>query len=274
MAETTGAEVRNRHRSAPAETVVRSWEEEEAARHKRDSLLGLGDPWVPTHLLAADAELARQEMEALETEDPLSTYPDLWLRVFLVAENRCNVRIRKLLGLKQPWGETDEYPRDQIQLVIDAACEKKNIPQEEFWQLAQRDVQREYKRVAPKWEQRKGVIDQLLMLDSIPDDRSWERIQRQEAHLTKQSFGILHAFQWVKAARLGQCSSAPLTIDHNITADPNKESSTIEAMPVESEPPPVNPGQPALPQLGLVFRGPPNRDFSRKPRESPDGPPG
>ena len=78
------------------------------------------------------------DLDALDTEDPIAIRPDIWVQVFIVASEQFRVPIRKILGLKMPWDEHDGFSKEESQQVIDAACQRTEISEQEFWQAVKK----------------------------------------------------------------------------------------------------------------------------------------
>ena len=121
--------------------------------------------------------------------------------------------------------ESDLYAdcsSEQIQKVIDAACELKNISQDDFWEAVDKDALRDLKGAADGLVEIESERTRARDLAGLPDDASLAKIQRHEAHLSRQLYKTVHELQRLQAARHGLRPPAPLAMDVDITGDPGQ----------------------------------------------------
>ena len=203
---------------ASSDTAIEDWEREEEYRLNYN-LAGDGS-WEATQDLANIAEELNEDLLALDQPDPLAVRPNIWVRVFPVALEQFHVSIRNVLKLSGPWDEYTGYSNDEIQRVVEAASQKAKISEDEFWQTVKSRVRIEYEQVARKWERRRWALERVRLSASLPDDLSLAKIQRYDAHLSRQFYKALHELQRLQAARYGLHPPAPVVLDVDIGVDP------------------------------------------------------
>lgn len=145
-------------------------------------------------------DMAR-ELSACNEKEPLETRPRLWTRVFEVAEERYVVCIEKLLGVEGFWDPSDKYLREEIEQVIDAACEKGKISTGEFWKVVKEATQRDHQLLNPNPEGRRLALERMLRLALLPHQTVLDKIQRYESHISRQFYKALHEFDRMQATR-------------------------------------------------------------------------
>ena len=170
--------------------------------------------------LADQTKHIDRELSALDEKDPLAARPELWTRVFEVAEGQYGVPIKELLGLEDCWDPYDTYSREEIQQVIEAACQRGEISAGEFWTAFQVKIQLEKILLTPGPTRLHLTLEQKLQLIGLPHHTTLEKIQRYEAHLSRQFYRALHELQRLQAARRGLRPPAPLAVDVDIAGGP------------------------------------------------------
>ena len=115
-------------------------------------------------------------LDALDTEDPIAIRTDTWVQVFIVTSKQFRVPIRKFLGLKMPWNEHDGFSKEELQQVIDAACQRTEISEQEFWQAVKRNVRLQYEEAAAECEHRRWEIERTRLLATLPNEADLEPI--------------------------------------------------------------------------------------------------
>ena len=138
--------------------------------------------------LADQTKHIDRELSALDEKDPLAARPELWTRVFEVAEGQYGVPIKELLGLEDCWDPYDTYSREEIQQVIEAACQRGEISAGEFWTAFQVKIQLEKILLTPGPTRLHLTLEQKLQLIGLPHHTTLEKIQRYEAHLSRQLY--------------------------------------------------------------------------------------
>ena len=142
----------------------------------------------------------------------------LWTRVFEAAEARFEVPVDKLLGLESPWDPNHDFSRGQIEQVIEAACQRMSISVKDFWGVVKQEVKLDHEQLAPTQERRRLDLEQKLRLAGLPHYAVMEKVQRYEAHISRQFYRALHEVQRLQSSRRGSRPLAPLAIDIDINA--------------------------------------------------------
>jgi len=151
-------------------------------------------------------------------EEPLSS-PAVRGRVCVVAQ-RIGVNIDKAIGSKTESQQYIDCSPEQIQKVVDAACKLKNFSEEEFWDVVFDDAERELKEAAAAITEIEVERNREGEVAGLPDDTSLAKIQRYEAHLTRQFYKALHELQRLQSARSGLRLLAPAALEIEIREDP------------------------------------------------------
>ena len=153
--------------------------------------------------LANWTERENRELSDLDEKDPLAAQPGLWTRAFETAERRFEVCIEKLLGVEDFWDPSHHYSREQIQQVIEAACQSKNIAVEEFWKVVKEETQRDYAQGNPNPERRRLELEQKLRLAALPPYTVLDKLQRYETQLSRSISKTIHDLTRLQATRKG-----------------------------------------------------------------------
>ena len=203
-------------------TLIRKEVDSEIERwQKLENQAGIEPPrrmkvWDSTANLVWEAEFLAELLSALETDDPLETYPDLWMNVFAVAKERFKVPIRNLLHLDRHWNMFPEFPREEIDLVISEASRRGNVSSQEFWDAVRKDVRQQHEHVDRNWQNRRRELEREGLLPRMPNDRDLAKVQRYEANTSRQFYRALHELQRVQAARNGFNPPPPLAVDVDV----------------------------------------------------------
>ena len=163
--------------------------------------------------LFAEADSLKEDLEALDTEDTVIVRSEVWVHIFTVAREQFRVPIRKMLGLKVSWDERTSFSRKEIRQIVNAACQKAEISEDEFWQIVERKVRLQYEETAAKCGHRRWEIERTRLLATLPDEATLAKIQRYEAHLSRQFYKELHGLQRLKMGLQSLHPSAALAID-------------------------------------------------------------
>ena len=166
--------------------------------------------------LKLEAQELNEVLRALETEDPIQAEPDIWVQAFDVAENH-GMPIEEILGLDKNWDEYDGFTKDQISKVISRTRESNEISKPEFWELVKAAVQLRYQKINADLRLNETAGAKKLMA-SLPNDQSVNKIQRYEAHISRQFYKALHELQRLQAARLSGRVQVPLAVDIEVSA--------------------------------------------------------
>ncbi len=201
------------------DTAGEDWEahQERWPSPSSDTLRSKGH-WQTTERLTTRATLLQCEVAVLASDDPLGYSPLPWQRVFAVAEAQFRVPVRKILALKSPWQDYAEYSRDQVERVVRDACERVGMAEADFWATVRVDAERDEQDARLALTQRQDALEQRRSLASLPDEKTLERVQRYEAHLTRQFSRVLHELQRLQAARMGGPSPLPLAVDVEVSS--------------------------------------------------------
>ena len=175
--------------------AVHAWEKTQRERSELDFLRPLrtgSDVWTPSEELEMIARDLEEAVDALGSQAPLEARPELWWNVFEVANERFKVPIRKVLSLKEPWDELSrEFTEEEIERVINCACEKGNLTRAEFWARVKEIVQVDKEQASQKWDERRKTIDGVRALASLGTDHDLGKVQRYEAHISRQFYRAL-----------------------------------------------------------------------------------
>ena len=114
-----------------------------------------------------------------------------------------------------PVGREEFFP-ERVQKVIDAACELKNISQDDSRDAVLDDALRKLEGAAEELTRIEFERDREGDLAGIPDDACLGKIHRYDAHLTRRYHKALHDLQRLQAARHGLRPSAPVAVDVDI----------------------------------------------------------
>ena len=153
--------------------------------------------------LANRTERGSRDLNDLDEKDPLAVQPGLWTRAFETAEGRFEVCIEKLLGVDDFWDPYHHYSREQIQQVIEAACQSKNIAVEEFWKVVKEETQRDHAQLNPNPGRRRLDLEQKLRLAALPPYTVLDKLQRYETPLSRSISKTIQDLMRLQAARKG-----------------------------------------------------------------------
>ncbi len=181
-----------------------------------DLLKSLSDFSPNPDNLKLEAQGLNEVLRALETEDPIQAEPDIWVQAFDVAENH-GMPIEEILGLDKNWDEYDGFTKDQISKVISRTRESNEISKPEFWELVKAAVQLRCQKINADLRLNETAETKKLMA-SLPNDQSVNKIQRYEAHISRQFYKALHELQRLQAARLSGRVQVPLAVDIEVSA--------------------------------------------------------
>ena len=173
-----------------SDTAIEDWEREQAEDPLR-YVSGDG-PWQSTADLVVNAKRLKLDLKALAEENPIDFRPELWESVFWVASNRFEVDIDELLDLDEAWEDLSGFTKGDIQLVIDFTCADAEISVREFWELLEKDIRHSSQEVARKLERRRRDLERVRLSVRLPTDEDLTKIQRYEAHLSREFYKALH----------------------------------------------------------------------------------
>jgi hypothetical protein len=159
----------------------------------------------------------KHELDAVNAQDPLSESDELPTRVIAYAATALNLPIRRILGLKGPWHDYS-YTKEDAEKVLLEACQRPEVTEEGFWLLIKTAIQSEWEQAKSKLDRRQWELNRAMMLASLPDEQRLAKIQRYEAHLSRQFYQSLHELQRLQAARKGLSGPAPAALDVLVAA--------------------------------------------------------
>ena len=152
-------------------------------------------------------------------EEPLNS-PGVRGKVCVVAQ-KMGVNVDKAIGSKTESQRYIDCSPEQIQKVVDAACKLKNFSAEDFWDVVFDDAERVLKGAADALPEIELERNREGDVAGLPDDASLAKIQRYEAHLTRQFYKALHELQRLQSARSGLRLLAPAAVEIEISEDPS-----------------------------------------------------
>ena len=170
------------------------------------------DNWVRTDDLEAITDGLKQDLDALDSGDPLEALPDLWDQVVSVAEKVFNVSLKEALGFEHDWELLEDFSKEDIVRVM-AAASKLEHPSEDLRKAVRATVQREYDHVNARRERHRLKLERNRMLSSLPNDKNLEKVGRYEAHLSRQFYKALHELQRLQTSRRTNSGTTPLALD-------------------------------------------------------------
>jgi hypothetical protein len=200
-----------------SDTVTDDWERKQAKEHDLYiPILHSREDWEPTTALAHQVEELEKDLQALNYDDPLSVRPQIWQHVFSVASEGFHVCVEKVLGLREHWEESPGYSPEQVRQVIDSVNKSAKVSEDQFWKRVKEMVRQEYERVNASYQRRLWTLEQVRLSASLPADTDLVKVQRYEAHLSRQFYKALHELQRLQAARGGIPTLGPLALDIDI----------------------------------------------------------
>jgi hypothetical protein len=124
---------------------------------------------------------------------------------------------------------TDGFPssrppsREEFDRLVALACERCRFSEQRFWEVIELIVTEEVESFRRELEARYLALDRQRLLANLPDEKALERVQRYEAHISRQFYKALHELQRLQAARLGARPLAPLALDIDVAGGCNDE---------------------------------------------------
>ena len=150
-------------------------------------------------------------LRELGMEERLSS-PGVRGKVCVVAQ-KMGVNLDIAIGSKTESQQYIDCSPEQIQKVVEAACKLKNFSEEDFWGVVYDDALRDLKGAADALEEIELERNREGELAGLPDDASLAKIQRYEAHLTRQFYKALHELQRLQAARVDLRPLGPAAVE-------------------------------------------------------------
>ena len=121
--------------------------------------------------------------------------------------------------MEQWWTGYTGFDPEAVQRVIEATCQVGKFTKKEFWEAVKDQAQQQRQQVIRDREKRRLDLEQERRAASLPNDVILGRVQRYEAHLSRQFYRALHELQRLQAARLGLRPAVPLALDIDINSD-------------------------------------------------------
>ena len=128
-----------------------------------------------------------------------------------------------VIELVQEWGISirsiigpsldPSFPAEDIDMLIAVACPREEITREKFWDELVQLVEDKLEKACSALNELALEAQREIELASLPDEADLAKIQRYEAHLTRQQNRALHELQRLQVVRLTKCPSAPAAID-------------------------------------------------------------
>jgi hypothetical protein len=198
----------------PAGTYV-SWDREDLTHVPYSNLSELR---AETGRLDERLRRLHAEAEILSSAEPLEQYAAIFERTFSIAEQDFDVDIEDVLRLQEEWDPFETYSRPQVARVVAAACKSGHVSAEEFWthvrEAVEKDVRDREDELA--YQRRTRTIE--LLLAGLPPEQYLQRIQRYEAHLSREFYRALHELQRLQANRIQGLSAPPIAVDIEVAS--------------------------------------------------------
>ena len=131
-----------------------------------------------------------------------------------------------VMELVQEWGISvpsiigpsldPSFPTEGIEMLIAVTCQREEISRDEFWDELDHLVEDKLERACSNLNEVALEAQREIELASLPDEAELAKIQRYEAHLSRQHDRALHELQRLQVARLTKCPAAPAAIDVNL----------------------------------------------------------
>ena len=131
-----------------------------------------------------------------------------------------------VMELVQEWGISvpsiigpsldPSFLAEGIEMLIAVTCQREEISRDEFWDELDHLVEDKLERACSNLNEVALEAQREIELASLPDEAELAKIQRYEAHLSRQHDRALHELQRLQVARLTKCPAAPAAIDVNL----------------------------------------------------------
>ena len=167
----------------------------------------------PVVYLATFAAAARASLLVLMKDDSPDLTNNLVQSIVCGHAKGMGVPVSEILKSSTRVAVGETHPQKQIEGIIVAACQSRGISQQEFWAEVGNSLLRASDGANSELSSYLLEEDRETMLAGLPDDASQAKIQRYEAHLSRQFYRALHELQRLQAARNGSRNTAPLALD-------------------------------------------------------------
>ena len=165
-------------------------------------------PFVVAVLLVRQAKRAVEE--SMGSESDLRD-PALQNAVMELVQE-WGISVRSIIGPSLD----PSFPAEGIEMLIAVTCQREEISRDEFWDELDRLVEDKLERACSNLNEVALEAQREIELASLPDEAELAKIQRYEAHLSRQHDRALHELQRLQVARLTKCPAAPAAIDVNL----------------------------------------------------------
>ena len=165
-------------------------------------------PFVVAVLLVRQAKRAVEE--SMGSESDLRD-PALQNAVMELVQE-WGISVRSIIGPSLD----PSFPAEGIEMLIAVTCQREEISRDAFWDELDRLVEDKLERACSNLNEVALEAQREIELASLPDEAELAKIQRYEAHLSRQHDRALHELQRLQVARLTKCPAAPAAIDVNL----------------------------------------------------------
>ena len=143
--------------------------------------------------------------------------PGLWVQVCAMLEEKLEISVRAILGLESEWDKSEKIYLKDIQHLIDVTCQSKSLSRKEFWYGIKQYTMELYEDVTRQLQGQLRARERYLLASSLPSDRVLEKVQRYEAHVSRQFYKAIHELQRFQAIRMGSQKALPVAVDLDVS---------------------------------------------------------
>ncbi|MDA1129033.1 MAG: hypothetical protein O2913_10080 [Chloroflexi bacterium] len=204
-----------------SDTAINDWEIEQERDIGR-LILGKG-PWQTKENLDSTEKRLKEDEKAFSQENPIDLRLGIWRSVFDFVSSRFELDIVDLLGLEESWEDYDSFSKEDIRKVVAAARRESKINEPQFWWQVKQYTRSRSQGVSREQERRKWDLDRVRLAASLPTEANLNKIQRYEAHLSREFYKALHELQRLQAARLILRPFIALAVDIDSSLTPSQE---------------------------------------------------
>lgn len=172
---------------------------------------GSGSQVKPTDISIIWLLMRKLALVELTIDDPLSSSTVRGL-VCLEAQ-RMGVDLIATIGSKPESDLFVDCSREQIQDILDSACELKNLSEEEFWDVVFEHAEQDFIRSAEACDVVELERSREADLAGLPDEEIMAKIHRYEVQYSNRFSKLLEKFQELQTASAGLGSTDPETLE-------------------------------------------------------------
>ena len=147
------------------------------------------------------AAMWRPIADLLNEEDSLTSSPSIQITIREVARE-LEVPVDDILGTEPRWELGEHYDAEKVDQVIDCVCESINISRELFWGKVGGKALEDWRSISATLTQIAQEATQEASLSCVPDEPGLVKVQRYEAHLSRQFHNVLKELKGIQAIRL------------------------------------------------------------------------